>query len=91
MVSPKVAHHSIHVLKHQRLGIALLIRPAQRAIVNGKLGLRKKPVQSSGLRATCLPKIQSGNTDASIGCASDVELWLVNVELLKSHAPQGAR
>ncbi len=91
MVPATVAHHHGHLVQLHRLGVAQLIGPAQGALVNGKLELRKKPVQGRRVVITAVAKIQPGHGDLSVHVTPNVEHWPINVDLLKTKAPERTR
>ena len=92
MATPRIAQREVHIGQGQRRQLAQIIGPAQRAATNDQLCLREEPIRECTLAvAAHLRYIQASNINFSVRRAPDIDLWLLNVKLLKAKAPQGRR
>jgi hypothetical protein len=86
-----VAQHQVDLGERQWRHIALLIAPAQRAVVNDELGLRKEPVERLRVVAGRAGEIQPTDQDPPVRGAAHVQLGLVDVQLLEPELHHRAR
>ena len=86
-----VARHEVQVLQRQRRLVPQVVGPAQRATLNDKFALGKKPVGTPGVALARTGQVQAGDLDAALRGAPHIEHRAVDHDLLETAAPEGAR